>query len=204
MVDLKLGSTTYSGIDRVQISKADSSGVVNFTPSDDIFAVFNGTKVGGLYENPYVTGMSRALSVLLAGFDIAYLPNVVSLSSAIQDNVNSLKVGTLVAPKLQSSGALSWNGSVKVMDFTELKTIEAYGISGTKLGTVILRGNTMAQLNNNVTSQGNVTQVIYVPQSLLSTYQADANWSQLLSKGRTFSAIEGSAYEDTDWFRTAV
>lgn len=203
MVDLKLGNTTYSGIDRIQISKADSSGVVNFTPSDDIFAVFNGTRVGGLYENPYVTGMSKVLSVFLAGFDIAYLPNVVSLSNVIDGDPNYLKVGTLVAPKLTSSGMISWNGTVKVMDFTAVTAINNYGISGTQLGTVILRGGTMVTLARPDT-QGNITQTIYVPSSLLSAYQADANWSQLLSKGRTFAAIEGSAYENTDWFRTAV
>lgn len=203
MVDLKLGSTTYSGIDRVQISKADSSGVVNFTPADDIFAVFNGTKVGGLYENPYVTGMSGALDALLAGFDIAYLPNVVTLSNNIHDNPNKLKVGTFVAPKLTKSNQLSWNGNVKIMDFTDMPTIGDYGISGTQLHSVILRKNTMVTLDH-PDHQGTVTQTIYVPSSLLSAYQADTNWSQLLSKGRTFAAIEGSAYENTDWFRTAV
>lgn len=203
MVDLKLGSTTYSGIDRVQISKADSSGVVNFTPSDVLFAALQGEKVGGLYENPYLVTLSKGITQITMAFDTVYLPNVVVNSVALYGAANSIGCKRFIAPKLTKSAQLSWGGQVEIMDFTDMPTIEGYGISGTRLHSVILRKGTMVALAE-PDHQGNVTQTIYVPSSLLSAYQADTNWSQLLSKGRTFAAIEGSAYENTDWFRTAV
>lgn len=203
MVDLKLGSTTYSGIDRVQISKADSSGVVNFTPSDVLFAALQGEKVGGLYENPYLVTLSKPMTLISLAFDTVYLPNVVGSSVVYYGGANSVGCKRFIAPKLTKSAQLSWGGDVQIMDFTDMPTIEGYGISGTKLHSVILRKDTMVTLAE-PDHQGNVTQTIYVPSSLLSAYQADSNWSQLLSKGRTFAAIEGSAYENTDWFRTAV
>lgn len=203
MVDLKLGNTTYSGIDRIQISKADSSGVVNFTPSDVLFAALQGEKVGGLYENPYLVALSKGITQIAIAFDTVYLPNVVGASTTLYGGANSIGCKRFIAPKLTKSAQISWNGQVEIMDFTDMPTIEDYAISGSNLHSIILRKDTMVTLAH-PDHQGTHTQTIYVPSSLLSAYQADTNWSQLLSKGRTFAAIEGSAYEDPDWFRTAV
>lgn len=49
---------------------------------------------------------------------------------------------------------------------------------------------TLGGIYNNPTSS-----TIYVPNSLISSYQSASNWSSLYSAGVTFAAIEGSIYE---------
>lgn len=50
--------------------------------------------------------------------------------------------------------------------------------------------NGLGGLYNNPTAS-----TIYVPQSLISSYQAASNWSTLYNMGVTFAKIEGSQYE---------
>lgn len=71
------------------------------------------------------------------------------------------------------------------------------------LAKIVLRKNSVVSLYNvdaftNTPLRGynGLTGVVYVPSSLISSYQSASNWSSLYSAGYcTFSAIEGSAYE---------
>ena len=62
-------------------------------------------------------------------------------------------------------------------------------------GVVTLAG-TSAFTNTPMSGYNGLTGTVYVPQSLISTYQTAANWSTLYNSGTlTFAAIEGSDYE---------
>ena len=72
-----------------------------------------------------------------------------------------------------------------------------------KLATLILRSGSVVTLNNATAFQNtpmrgyqSQTGTIYVPSSLISSYQTATNWSTLYNEGYcTFAAIEGSPYE---------
>ena len=205
MVDLKLGNQTYNGIDRVQINKADSSGVVNFTPSDDLFAAMSGTVVVGLYENPYITAMSASAMGIANMFTTAYFANVTQFVSARGlGAVNKCSCKYFIAPKLQVADNISWNGEVNVLDFTDLTSAAYYSFSSSNLTAVIIRGtNTVPTVGSAANQKANVT--VYVPSSMVSAYNNNSGWAALVSdKGWTITALEGSQYENPDWFRTAV
>ena len=71
-----------------------------------------------------------------------------------------------------------------------------------KLQTVILRNTSVVPVNNDcftntpLAGYNGLSGTVYVPQSLISSYQTASNWSTLYSGGHcTFAAIEGSQYE---------
>lgn len=73
-----------------------------------------------------------------------------------------------------------------------------------KLQTLVLRktsavctlANVSAFTNTPMRGYGSLTGTVYVPSALISSYQAETNWSTLYSGGTlTFAAIEGSPYE---------
>lgn len=74
---------------------------------------------------------------------------------------------------------------------------------------LILRRSTMAALNSWSSSclggiySNPTASTVYVPSSLVSTYQTGANWSSAYAAGVTFSAIEGSPYESPTWYENA-
>lgn len=79
----------------------------------------------------------------------------------------------------------------------------------TALRKLIIRRASVARLNgwdanvlggiyNNPTAS-----TIYVPSALISSYQTATNWSSAYSAGLTFTAIEGSPYEDPTWYEGA-
>jgi hypothetical protein len=71
------------------------------------------------------------------------------------------------------------------------------------LKTIVLRSSTVVTLENvnafNVSTpfaSGGSGGTIYVPSSLISSYQTGTNWSTLYGYGATtFAAIEGSEYD---------
>ena len=72
-----------------------------------------------------------------------------------------------------------------------------------KLQTLILRRTSVCTLsatsaftNTPLSGYNGLTATVYVPNSLISSYQTASNWSTLYNAGNvTFSAIEGSQYE---------
>lgn len=206
MVDLKLGNTAYNGIDRIQISKSDSSGVVNFAPSDELFGAMGAASgyVSSYYENPYITTLSPAGAFLISNFETVYLPNLTSMvANANLGNINRLSCKNFIAPKLtMSPDQLTNGGNVEVVDFTDLTGMRYYAMGGSELTAVILRGNTVVDLSPNAANfKSGVT--AYVPTAMLSAYNADTLWAGLVSsKNWTITAIEGSQYENPNWFKS--
>lgn len=62
--------------------------------------------------------------------------------------------------------------------------------------SLAILGGSSAFTNTPMSGYNGLTGTVYVPQSLISTYQTAANWSTLYNNGTlTFAAIEGSDYE---------
>ena len=77
--------------------------------------------------------------------------------------------------------------------FTNCYSLTKLVIRKTSLANL---GGTSAFTNTPMSGYNGLTGTVYVPQSLISTYQTAANWSILYNNGTlTFAAIEGSDYE---------
>ena len=78
MKDLKIGGAQFEDVDRIQLNKADITGVVNFMESGDFMDVMqrpyrmSSTKKT-LYENQYLTTLGDSGATFLADFTTAYL-----------------------------------------------------------------------------------------------------------------------------------
>jgi hypothetical protein len=80
-----------------------------------------------------------------------------------------------------------------------------YG-SGSKLKTVILRQNSVVPINSstftNTALAGANGAKVYVPNTLISSYQTASNWSTLYNSGYiTFESLENSIYSSKDWWQ---
>lgn len=105
----------------------------------------------------------------------------------------------LIAPKLSlggTAGGLSSGTPIEILDVDKISGNQ--WLKGT-LQTVILRNNsTISSATGSVTSVlANAT--IYVPESLLSTYQSATNWSAIADQ---IVKLEGTKYESEDWYKT--
>ena len=103
-----------------------------------------------------------------------------------------------------SSTAAAACQELEICDIGKTASISANAFANCyKLQTLILRkttvctlGNTSAFTNTPLSGYNGLTATVYVPSSLISSYQTASNWSTLYNAGNvTFSAIEGSDYE---------
>jgi hypothetical protein len=131
------------------------------------------------------------------------LPNVTSIGGGTFMRCSSLTSITL--PKVKT---LNGNMFVDCSSLTSLDLASATSIGFSaflrcsKLATIILRSPTVCELSNtnaftstpfNADGSGGT---VYVPKTLIESYQTAAKWSTLYAAGTcNFVAIEGSAYE---------
>ena len=112
----------------------------------------------------------------------------------------------VVLPAVTSISADAFRGSscrFNAVDIgTEYKSISIRTFYQARFRDIILRSNTLVTLGNTSgmgvgTSGGpDESTTVYVPQALLTEYEAATNWaSAKASKGFSFAAIEGSIYE---------
>lgn len=112
----------------------------------------------------------------------------------------------IVLPKLTTLGATrQFYGcsNLEAVDFGSPSSIPASEFqSCTKLGKLILRGNSVTSLanvnafNGTKFANGEAGGTIYVPSALINSYKGASNWSTLNGYGTvTWTAIEGSTYE---------
>lgn len=97
---------------------------------------------------------------------------------------------------------------LKIVDWGSTTSIHLNTFYGcTVFQTLILRNTSVTTLNNinafqntPFRGQGGLTGTVYCPNSLISSYKTANNWSTLFSGGYvTFTALEGSPYEQIDW-----
>ena len=208
MANVKIGNTTYSNVDNVQLKDADNVGeVTNWMQSDDFNKVLSGQTINKLYENEYLTVANTTAIYYFCAFDIVYVPNLMSFSTNVGYNENNnptrLSCKKFIAPKLTTTGSqLTYFGSVNVVDFTDLIEVANYGFAGGSLTAIILRGDTVPTVGS-PSAQSSNHPTVYVPSAMLTSYQNNAAWTSLVNdKGWTLTALEGSEYENPEWFRS--
>lgn len=216
MVEVPVGPDVYTG-DYIVTAPSDGDLVLptkDKLMEDDVTIEANHTLENALlqntplneYRNDEVTEI-RPYAFYQSDIKKIILPNVTYCNSYAfyGGSQNKGSVEEIYMPKLER------NGSVVFARQTKLRIIDfgkSLGLDGrvgvcTSLNTIILR---------NTTSVVNVTQTtfadlpfapdgtggyVYVPQSLLEEYQANANW-QNYANVLEFRPIEGSEYESEE------
>lgn len=142
--------------------------------------------------------------------DTHIFPELVTLRSSIV--FRNCMFTHFVLPKVQTlvtNTFLACN-EVVTLDFGSVTRFNNQALNGNAvLENIIIRTGSVATLTNQNALWGNtneppVHKKIYVPSSLIVSYQTATNWSALYNNGWiTFHAIEGSAFEDTDWWKEA-
>lgn len=121
------------------------------------------------------------------------------------------KLVTLDLPKCEHIGGNECNGDSKLETVLLGKTSTATGSkyirnyafqNCAKLNKLVLYGSVMWTLENigafggSPFASGKAGGTLYVPQSMIATYQANANWATILGyTNNSIAAIEGSIYE---------
>lgn len=100
-----------------------------------------------------------------------------------------------------NSATFYGNGNLEVVDFGYSSGVGSLAFYNCRnIRTLIFRSESVASLNAwNVNTLGGIfsnptESTIYVPQSLISSYQTATNWSAGYAQGLTFAKIEGSQY----------
>lgn len=132
-----------------------------------------------------------------------YAPNVTSMGTAPFTNAKKLK--EVYLPKLSTSGYQTFYGAtdVELVDFGLISSIPSAAFQNTKVSTLILRKSdgvaTLSNVNifkNSPFASNGAGGTLYVPNSLISSYQAASNWSTILGyANNSIVKIEGSPYE---------
>lgn len=128
-----------------------------------------------------------------------YLPKITAISSSYWGTTGAS--GTILAlPGLTGSIPSDGLRSVyaTILDLGYITQIKTRGIyQGNWKTVVILRSSSVvtASEQNAIAAIGPNT-TVYVPSALVSSYQSATGWS---ARGCTFTALEGSPYEEEDW-----
>lgn len=141
------------------------------------------------------------------GLALTELPSGVT-SIGVDAFYNCAKLAITELPNgVTSIGASTFYGcrGLQQLDAQNVGTISANAFNACyNLTELVLRkssaictlGNVNAFYNTPMRGTSGKSGTIYVPQALISTYQAATNWSTLYNAGHlTFAAIEGSEYE---------
>lgn len=182
------------------------------------------TAIGGnAFINSQITEINSTMFPSLTTFAISALEGMpqlkrVYLTGAAQylknlyimrNNNNSIKVARF--PYCTGGTNQMTFGScyaLKVVDVGPIDSIASnWAYNARALQTLILRKseviplyNVSAFTNTPLRGYNSLSATVYVPQSLISSYQNASNWSTIYNDGHcTFAALEGSPYEYTDW-----
>lgn len=133
----------------------------------------------------------------------ASFPKAVSLASYAFYGCKALS--NLYIPKVINfnQNCLRDCTALTVLDLPKIQTIQANSMYGcTNLSTIILRHTSVVSLTatsaftNTPYASGKAGGKVYVPRSLIASYQTATNWKTLYGYGTCeFVAIEGSEYE---------
>lgn len=110
---------------------------------------------------------------------------------------------TLVAPNLETVGTNGFgNTGLVSADIGKLTSLANGAFTNTSLNVLVIRSATVPTLanisafNNTPFASGKAGGTLYVPSTLIASYQAATNWDTILGYAtNTIVAIEGSAYE---------
>ena len=153
---------------------------------------------------------SSSLVPLFYGFSAITRVVAPYLTQAKANQFRSMSaLTTIIAQEMTTfaSACIMNNAHLTVMDLKGGDTLgtNAFG-SNTRLTTVIFRNTSTiqsaSQSNMFDGSKSTAKPIhVFVPNALKATYEAAANWSTWGADGTViFDALEGSAYEQTDWW----
>lgn len=132
------------------------------------------------------------------------LPLMTTKATYLVYNCQKLKTVTLSNMSGVGSNAFQQCYALQTLDLPKATSIDGNAFYNARvLQTLILRhtsvvtlANASAFTNSPMRGYNSLNGTIYVPQSLISSYQTASNWSTIYGEGHvTFSAIEGSQYE---------
>lgn len=138
----------------------------------------------------------------------AHLPKVTTLGNNNGFN-GCAQLAGIVLPSLNSKiGSMSFrtNSKLKYGDFKNVTNIETFVFQDCAIfDTLIIRNTSTAAtltninaFNNTPFASGKAGGTLYVPSSLISSYQSATNWSTILGyANNSIQAIEGSPYESS-------
>lgn len=183
-------------------------------PSGDV--VINNVSTTGisLYGNTVMTSfMSSSITQFKASsafYDCTAL-RTVKLTGAISQNQSNMwqncsNLESIEMPNYNTSLGQYALGGCPKLEFADLgncSQIQANAFNGSSaLNTIVLRRSSVCTLQNvsaftnTPFKSGGTGGTIYVPSSLISSYQSATNWSTVNGYGTiTWKAIEGSEYE---------
>ena len=147
---------------------------------------------------------SNLATVKLYNLTIGYY-NYTNISGSMFENCTSLT--TVALPKLTRIGGTFMKGctSLTAVDFGALDTIDGQNHfqNCSAMNVLIIRSSSVPALGNINTfantpfALGKAGGTLYVPSSLISSYQSASNWSTILGYAtNSIQAIEGSQYEN--------
>lgn len=129
-----------------------------------------------------------------------YLPKITAISVSSNWGTTGASGTILALPGL--SGSIPSDGLrsvyATILDLGYITEIKTRGIyQGNWKTVVILRSSSVvtASGQNAIAAIGS-NATVYVPSALVSSYQSATEWS---ARGCTFTALEGSPYEEEDW-----
>lgn len=167
--------------------------------------IFNGSTALVSASFPEATSIGTTAFQNCTGLTSISLPKVTSGGSQCLRGCTGLT--SLTFPKMTDHGASMFYGcsNLEIIDFGAVGSL-ASGVftNCSKLKTIILRKTSVVTLaavaafTGTPFSSGGTGGTVYVPSSLISSYQTASNWSTLYASGSgtvTFTAIEGSQYE---------
>lgn len=156
-------------------------------------------------DMPLASSDSSNASSLFRGcisIESVFLPALTTLWNYCFKDCYALK--TLVLPALTNSRQNNFDGcsALKTVDFAKIPNLTANFFNQSPLlDTVILRKSSVVSLDNinaftGAFASGGAGGTLYVPSSLISSYQTANNWSTILGYANNqIKAIEGSIYE---------
>lgn len=185
-------SATISGLKWIpnQVFR-DSTGLTSVSFPYAIFA-------GARAFNGCTNLVSASLPSLLYGY--ANYAELTSYMFSLCSKLTTVDIG-----RLDRLGTYMFQNCIELTSLDTMATyINANCFSGaSNLATLIIRTDSVATLNNisaftnTPFASGKSGGTLYVPQSLISSYQSATNWSTILGYAtNSIVAIEGSQYDD--------
>lgn len=149
------------------------------------------------------TALSNYFAYNCTGLTNLTAPNVATVYTSA---LYGTRIKYLVLPRFYSNNQNAFGGNTALLaaDFGRDINIYSQAFAGdSNLTVVVLRSSTLSLLNNiNVFNNtpfasGKSGGTLYVPSSLISSYQNATNWSTILGyENNSIQAIEGSIYEN--------
>lgn len=196
----KISSLTMNGIQKVPDNVANQNAVgTNGNQSVLLSVSFPDALICGTYS---FQDARRLVSASLPSLQYGYY-NYVKLSTGAFSGCTSLTNVDIGSIDRICSNMFQNCSSLAFLELKAVKNIEANAFSGaSSLATLVIRSSTVPTLDNinafanTPFASGKAGGTLYVPQSLISSYQSATNWSTILGYSTNqILPIEGSEYE---------